>query len=48
MSESADTVRKKAFFKPNARLLLHLGDELIRNESVAILELVKNAYDADA
>lgn len=35
-------------FKPKARLLLQLGDELIRNESVALLELVKNAYDADA
>ena len=29
-------------------LLLQLGDELVRNESVAVLELVKNAYDADA
>ena len=38
----------KAFFRPRARLLLQLGDELIRNESVAVLELVKNAYDADA
>ena len=35
-------------FRPKARLLLQLGDELIRNESVALLELVKNAYDADA
>ena len=38
----------KAFFRPRARLLLQLGDELVRNESVAVLELVKNAYDADA
>jgi signal transduction histidine kinase len=36
------------FFKPRARLLLHLGEQLIRSETVAILELVKNAYDADA
>ena len=35
-------------FKPRARLLLQLGNELIRNESIAILELVKNSYDADA
>ena len=35
-------------FKPKARLLFQLGDELIRNEGVALLELVKNAYDADA
>jgi signal transduction histidine kinase len=35
-------------FKPRARLLLQLGDQLIRNESVALIELVKNSYDADA
>ena len=39
---------EKLPFKPRARLLLQLGDELIRNESIALLELVKNAYDADA
>ncbi|MCP4129571.1 MAG: hypothetical protein GY754_01020 [bacterium] len=39
---------KKVIFKPRARLLLQLGDQLIRNESIAVLELVKNAYDADA
>lgn len=37
-----------AKFKPRARLLLQLGDQLIKNESIALLELVKNAYDADA
>jgi signal transduction histidine kinase len=36
------------FFKPRARLLLQLGDQLIKNESIALLELVKNAYDAGA
>ena len=35
-------------FKPRARLLLQLGDQLIRNESIALLELIKNSYDADA
>ncbi|MCK6603246.1 MAG: ATP-binding protein [Bacteroidetes bacterium] len=35
-------------FKPRARLLLQLGDQLIRNESIALIELVKNSYDADA
>jgi anti-sigma regulatory factor (Ser/Thr protein kinase) len=35
-------------FKPRARLLAQLGDQLIRNESVALLEIVKNSYDADA
>jgi len=35
-------------FKPRARLLSQLGDQLIRNESVALIELIKNCYDADA
>ncbi len=35
-------------FKPKARMLLQLGDQLIRSESIALLELVKNAYDANA
>ena len=35
-------------FQPRARLLLQLGDQLIRNETIALNELVKNAYDADA
>lgn len=39
---------EKVVFKPRARLLLQLGDQLIKNESIALLELVKNSYDADA
>ncbi len=35
-------------FQPKARLLLQLGDQLIRSESIALLELIKNSYDADA
>ncbi|RZK06536.1 MAG: ATP-binding protein, partial [Flavobacterium sp.] len=35
-------------FKPRARLLIQLGEKLIKNESIALTELVKNAYDADA
>lgn len=35
-------------FKPRARLLLQLGDQLIRSENIAVIELVKNSYDADA
>ena len=38
----------KKQFKPRARMLLQLGDQLIRNENIAIAELVKNSYDADA
>ena len=35
-------------FRPKARLLRLLGDELIRDPNIAIFELVKNSYDADA
>lgn len=34
--------------RPYARLLTMLGDQLIKDESIALIELVKNAYDADA
>ena len=39
---------RKAFFRPRARLLLLLGDQLIRDPGVAVFELVKNAFDADS
>src|SRR5260370_34352058 len=35
-------------FKPRARLLLLLGDQLIRDPGIAVFELVKNAFDADS
>jgi hypothetical protein len=35
-------------FRPRARLLKLIGEELISDEVVAISELVKNAHDADA
>ncbi|MDO3704076.1 ATP-binding protein [Micromonospora sp. C28SCA-DRY-2] len=38
----------KSALRPRARLLRALGADLISNESVALVELVKNAYDADA
>lgn len=34
--------------RPRARLMLTLGLELISSEAVAVSELVKNSYDADA
>lgn len=34
--------------RPRARILRTLGEELISSETVAVIELVKNAYDADA
>jgi signal transduction histidine kinase/anti-sigma regulatory factor (Ser/Thr protein kinase) len=43
-----DTQKVQIAFKPRAQILLQLGEQLIKNESIAILELVKNAYDADA
>lgn len=35
-------------FKISPRILAHLGEDLISNESIALLELVKNSYDAGA
>ncbi len=34
--------------RPRARILRTIGDELISSEAVALIELIKNAYDADA
>lgn len=34
--------------KPYARLITMLGDQLIKNELIALVELIKNSYDADA
>ena len=41
-------MNKNMMFKPRARLMPQLGDQLIKNEYIALLELVKNSYDADA
>lgn len=35
-------------FNPKARIILQLGDQLIRSENIALLELIKNSYDACA
>lgn len=35
-------------FRTRGRLILQLGDQLIKNEGIALLELVKNSYDACA
>lgn len=34
--------------RPYARLLTMLGEQLIKNERIALVELIKNSYDADA
>lgn len=38
----------KLKIRPYARLLTMLGEQLITNEQIALSELIKNAYDADA
>ncbi|MPL95777.1 hypothetical protein SDC9_41949 [bioreactor metagenome] len=35
-------------FKPKARIIKTIGEELISNDNVAIVELVKNSYDAES
>lgn len=35
-------------FKPRARIIKTIGEELISSDNVAIIELVKNSYDADS
>ena len=41
-------MEKKLNIRPYARLLTMLGEQLIKNEQIALAELIKNAYDADA
>jgi len=38
----------KKSFEISPRVLSHLGEDLIKNESIALLELAKNSYDACA
>ncbi|MEM1002551.1 MAG: ATP-binding protein, partial [Bacteroidota bacterium] len=38
----------KEIFRPYARLITILGDQLITNKIVAVNEIVKNSYDADS
>lgn len=45
---SAAIRRGSATFRPRARIIQTLGRDLITNETIAIQELIKNAYDADA
>lgn len=45
-SDDRDGLRAR--LRPRARIMRTLGDELISSEVVAVIELVKNAYDADA
>lgn len=45
---SFETKNEELKIRPYARLLTMLGDQLIKNELIALTELVKNSYDADA
>ena len=38
----------KHHFSITPRIIAHFGEDLIKNESIALLELVKNSYDACA
>lgn len=35
-------------FRPSARLIRTIGDDIIKDVHAAVIELIKNAYDADA
>lgn len=48
MVEQVSKISGMQSLRPRARILRTLGDELISSETVALIELVKNAYDADA
>lgn len=47
-TNDTSTSKISGAFRPTARLLQLLGDELIASPRLAVFELVKNAYDADA
>ena len=46
ITDSSESI--EVSFRPRARIMRTLGQELISNEAVAVVELVKNSFDADA
>jgi signal transduction histidine kinase len=42
------TETRKVYFEFDSRILTQLGEKLVPNKAVALAELVKNSYDADA
>ena len=48
MKAEEKTDSKPLSIRPYARLLTMLGEQLIKNERIALVELIKNSYDADA
>ncbi len=45
---TTEIMKDSSKLRPRARIIKTIGDELISNDVVAIIELVKNSYDADA
>jgi len=43
-----DIQKGKSCLRPRARIIKTIGEELISNDVIAIIELVKNSYDADS
>lgn len=48
MAEKAELERGMLSFTIESRILRELGERLVKQPEVAVIELVKNAYDADA
>jgi signal transduction histidine kinase len=42
------TKSKETYFNIDARILFQLGEQLVTDRAVALAELIKNSYDADA
>lgn len=47
-TSNSDPTQGREPFRPYARLITILGDQLITSKWVGVIELVKNCYDADA
>ncbi len=48
MSDNAETQEGQDVLRPRARIIQAIGENLISNDIIALTELIKNAYDADA
>lgn len=49
MADNAGPARRGSErLRPRARIIQAIGEDLISNEIIALVELIKNAYDADA
>ena len=49
MGEGRSTVKSQTYsFKVDAAIIARLGEELVARQETALMELIKNAYDADA